>query len=83
MLRNLKGHHMDDPSKHIDEQAVREQGTPPQDKHDPGAIPSPHSLPVSDEFERVIDQQEDETGSVQDIDENVSGQAPESGDDQD
>jgi hypothetical protein len=66
---------MENPSKHIDKEAVEDQGISPNE--DPGAIPTPHSLPVSHEFEEVMDQQDDETGNVQDLGDNVSGQSDE------
>ena len=54
---------------------VEEQGIAPNE--DPGAIPTPHAMPVSNEFENVLEQQEDETGNVQDLGDNVSGQSSE------
>jgi hypothetical protein len=66
---------MDSPSKYIDKEAVEDQGISPNE--DPGAIPTPHSLPVSHEFEDVQNQQDDETGNVQDLGDNVSGQSDE------
>lgn len=60
---------MEDPSKFIDRPDDEEQRTP---DNDPGAKPSPHSLPVSGEFEKSLDQLDD--------DENRAGETVEPGD---
>jgi hypothetical protein len=63
---------MDKTSKRIDKEAVEEQGITPNGEHDPGAIPTPHSLPVSNEFEEVHDQQSDEPESTPGMSDNVT-----------
>jgi len=65
---------MDKSSKRIDKEAVEDQGITPNDEHDPGAIPTPHSLPVSNEFDDVQEQQSDDSDSRQGLSDNVSGQ---------
>ena len=63
---------MDKSSKRIDKEAVEDQGVTPNGEHDPGAIPTPHSLPVSNEFEEVQEQQGVDPDSAPGLSDNVA-----------
>ena len=69
---------MDKTSKRIDAESVEDQGITPNGEHDPGAIPTPHSLPVSNEFEDVREQQSDEPDATLGLSDNVTD--PQQGD---